>query len=754
MDSKLGWEVVMRRSQFAFVPTVVVLLLTVGSAFPENPVSAPLFARGTSQWQTSVASDGTRFLVAWSDYRSGVGEIRVTRADANGSALTPEGIPISTTNAEQATVAWDGRDYIVVWQGDGGCYYKRITADGAWLDSSPRLVLSGVHSPRIARSDYGTIVIGSTFFGSSEIAVIGTVGIAHAPIRLNAGSNAVVGCGRTDCLVAWSTYDANLRPQIVGRRISADGRLLDGEPAVLVQDAFDPRLTSNGSELLLTWREPAPPAISCPCPIPVVTSSIASDGVPSPATPARSIHGRFIDGAPFIILSDARRDVVDYTVTAGQGEFIVGWEADLDQVRWLRSGKKRVVEAARVSASGNVGARFPLIQSMISSRSASNRFSIATTGRELFACWTEDVGLAGVRVAGGISHGNDAVVPSLQIGGATKQSAPAVAYGAGQYAVVWLEDRLGTGRRTLMVRRFTATLAPIDQNPVAISGDGDAADPHVAFDGTAFVLVWNEGAPHARWFSPDGSLSAPLAIDVASFDGAIATHDGQTALLSHAAFVDKLTVFVDKLTFTLLERDRTIKTLDLGRGGSGGIHLAWNGTEYIAAESNTKVLTIRSIRADGVALAPVLYRVDADWSLIESPAIGCGGNECVAAWWTLDGGVTAVRLRGAQAGEIGEPFTDLGDFRAAPVDRFYPEVVSMADDFLVTSISKGTLFARSISSGVYGNEQQLFSTAEPLLGRSVAAGEKKQLVVAYVRAAHDGPYAGAQRVFLRVLDMR
>jgi len=746
MDSKLGWEVVMRRSQFAFVPMVVVLLLTVGSAFAENPVSAPVFARGTSQWQTSVASDGTRFLVAWTDGRSGANEIRVTLADKNGSALTPEGIPISTANAGQATVAWDGRDYIVVWHEDGGCYYKRITADGAWLDSEPRLVLPGDQNPRIARSAYGAIVIGSNFFGSSELAVIDTVGTAHAPIRLGAGYDAVAGCNRSDCLVAWSTYDRSLRPQIVGRRISPDGRLLDGEPAVLVQDAFDPRLTSNGSELLLTWREPAPPAIFYPGPIAVVTSPIAPDDESSPATPARSIHGRLIDGAPFTILSDARRDVVDYTVTAGAGEFVVGWEADLELVGRLRSVKRRVVEAARVSASGNVGSTFPLIQSMISSRSAG--FSIATTGRELFACWTEDVGMEGVRVAGGISHGNDAVVPSLQIGGPPNQSAPAVAYGAGQYAVAWLEDRLGTDRRTLLVRRFTATLAPIDQNPVAISGDGDAANPHVAFDGTAFVLVWNEGTPHARWFSLNGSLSAPLALDVAAFDrAAIATHDGQTALLSHAAFVNRL-------TFTLLEPDRTIKTLDLGRDGSGGVHLAWNGTDYIAVESNTKVLTIRSIRADGVAAAPELYHIDAGWSLVESPAIGCGGNECVAAWWILNGGVTAVRLRGAQAREIGEPFTDLGDFRAAPVDRFDPGVVSMANDFLVTSINKGTLFARSTSSGVYGNEQQLFSTAEPLLGLSVAAGEKKELVVAYARAAHDAPYAGAQRVFLRVLDMQ
>ena len=157
--------------------------------------------------------------------------------------------------------------------------------------------------------------------------------------------------------------------------------------------------------------------------------------------------------------------------------------------------------------------------------------------------------------------GTRAVVPSLQVGGAPNQSAPAVAYGAGQYAVVWLEDRLGTGRRTLLVRRFTATLAPIDQNPVAISGDGDAADPHVAFDGTAFVFLWNEGTPHARWFNPDGSLSAPLAIDVATFDqGAIATHDGQTALLSHAASIDNL-------TFTLLERvERSKRSISAAPG--------------------------------------------------------------------------------------------------------------------------------------------------------------------------------------------
>lgn len=738
----------MRRSQFAFVPVVVVLLLTVGSAFAEAPVSASVFARGTSQWQTSVASDGTRFLVAWTDHRSGTSEIRVTLADANGSAVTPEGIPVSTTNADQATVAWDGRDYIVVWHEDRGCYYKRITADGVGLDFAPRLVLPGDSSPRIARSDFGMMVIGSSYFGLIDIAVIDSVGTARVPIRVNAGADAVVGCEQADCLVAWSTYDPSLRPQIVGHRFSLDGRLIDVDPALLVQDAFDPRLTSNGNELLLTWREPAPPAVVYPGPTPVVAFPIASDSEPSPATPARSIHGRLIDGAPFVILSDTRRDVVDYTVTAGVGEFIVGWEADIELMRLLRSGRKRVVEAARVSASGNVGATFPLIQSTISSQSQGNRFSIATTGRELFACWTEEVGLSGVRVAGGISHGNEAVVPTLQIGGATPQSAPAVAYGAGQYAVVWLEDRLGTGRRTLLVRRFTATLTPIDQSPVAISGDGDAADPHVAFDGTAFVLVWNEGAPHARWFSPDGSLSAPLVVGIAAFDqAAIAAHDGQTALLSHTAFIDNV-------TFTLLEPGRTIKTLALGRDGGGGVHLAWNGTEYITVESNTKVLTIRSISADGVALAPEIYRVDADWSLVESPAIVCGGNECVVVWWKLNGGVQAVRLRGTQASEIGEPFTDLGDFRAAPVDRFDPEVVAMADAFLVTSISKGTLFARSIASGVYGSEQQLFSAAEPVLGFSVAAGGKNGLVIAYVRSAHEAPYAGAERVFLRALNMQ
>jgi hypothetical protein len=44
--------------------------------------------------------------------------------------------------------------------------------------------------------------------------------------------------------------------------------------------------------------------------------------------------------------------------------------------------------------------------------------------------------------------------------------------------------------------------------------------------------------------------------------------------------------------------------------------------------------------------------------------------------------------------------------------------------------------------------------AEPLIDFSLSAGEKKALVVAYQRAAHEAPYAGAQRIFLRVLDMQ
>ena len=86
----------------------------------EHPVADAVPARAEgAQTEPAVASDGTDYLVVWSDYRpNGVsGHIVGARVTASGTVLDGTGIVISTGAGTQRTpaVAFDGTNYLVVW---------------------------------------------------------------------------------------------------------------------------------------------------------------------------------------------------------------------------------------------------------------------------------------------------------------------------------------------------------------------------------------------------------------------------------------------------------------------------------------------------------------------------------------------------------------------------------------------------------------------------------------------------------------
>jgi len=90
----------------------------------------------------SIASDGENFFVVWQDKRSG------KRWDIYGAIITNEGqvldsFPIATgkLNYDQVspTLAFDGENYLVVWQGKKkaklwNIYFTRVSKDGEVLD--------------------------------------------------------------------------------------------------------------------------------------------------------------------------------------------------------------------------------------------------------------------------------------------------------------------------------------------------------------------------------------------------------------------------------------------------------------------------------------------------------------------------------------------------------------------------------------------------------------------------------------------
>src|SRR5207253_360490 len=94
--------------------------------------------------QPEVAFDGTNYLVVWQDFRSFyTNDVYGTRVTPEGAVLDPNGIAISTAdNDQQAPVlAFDGTEYIVAWQdarsGTGqDLYGARVSRAGSVRDAS------------------------------------------------------------------------------------------------------------------------------------------------------------------------------------------------------------------------------------------------------------------------------------------------------------------------------------------------------------------------------------------------------------------------------------------------------------------------------------------------------------------------------------------------------------------------------------------------------------------------------------------
>src|SRR5207244_3007283 len=109
-----------------------------------DPAGIPISTAADNQRLPRVAFDGTNYLVAWQDSRSGTNfDIYGARVSQAGAVLDPAGIPISTAanNQNVPSVAFDGTNYLVAWEDarNGGAnpydiYGARVSQAGTVLD--------------------------------------------------------------------------------------------------------------------------------------------------------------------------------------------------------------------------------------------------------------------------------------------------------------------------------------------------------------------------------------------------------------------------------------------------------------------------------------------------------------------------------------------------------------------------------------------------------------------------------------------
>jgi hypothetical protein len=170
----------------------------------------------------SVAFDGQHFLVVWHYAgQDGRDEIFATRVNGDGSTVGGS-FPVSTSANPKTNpdVAWNGTSFLVVWQ------YQFTATD---LDILARRV-----SP-------------SGFALGSEIPVERPSGNQVSP---------TVAAGGSTFYVAWEDERTGAG-DIVGKRVSAAGAVLDTESQVVAGDSVeesDPEVAWNGDTFLVAYQ--------------------------------------------------------------------------------------------------------------------------------------------------------------------------------------------------------------------------------------------------------------------------------------------------------------------------------------------------------------------------------------------------------------------------------------------------------------------------------------------------------------------
>ncbi len=208
--------------------------------------------------RAAIASNGTSYFVVWTDNRGSLSEadthIYGSLVRPDGSLVAPAGIPICTvpTGQYSPTVASDGTNFLVLWSdrralaaGDLRVYGTRVRAsDGLLLDGPASaggvLIRSntfGASAVTFAAGNYfvvwpdtpssqGDALAGMRIRAADFAFLDGTTSTGGTTIGTNQGKGLKLVTDGSNFLVVWADLNGNL----LGARVRADGVLLDAPP--------------------------------------------------------------------------------------------------------------------------------------------------------------------------------------------------------------------------------------------------------------------------------------------------------------------------------------------------------------------------------------------------------------------------------------------------------------------------------------------------------------------------------------------
>jgi hypothetical protein len=207
------------------------------------------------QVRPSVTSNGTGFFVVWADKRQQDLLTFGARIDAAGNVVDPDGIAIGTEHQQwTAHVTSDGSGYLVAWDDYQGAvkptdrvYAVRLDDKGQKIDADPIWITSmeeSVRTPRVAWNGSEYLVVWNKPMFQTAARVNPNGQILDVPgVHLGTAQNqseapGVVWDGYT-FLVVWDLKKPSKDRDIAAARMSSEGKVLDVPEVFLASDVSD-----------------------------------------------------------------------------------------------------------------------------------------------------------------------------------------------------------------------------------------------------------------------------------------------------------------------------------------------------------------------------------------------------------------------------------------------------------------------------------------------------------------------------------
>ncbi|MFP2931646.1 hypothetical protein ACLESO_41965, partial [Pyxidicoccus sp. 3LG] len=233
-------------------------------------VSRPsLKKQPTGRSGLGVAFDGKQYFVVWQDEREG--GIFGARVRPDGQILDPGGIALKLgtglEGGREPRVAWDGKQFFVVWVSGSGVFGAHVESDG---DVRRHFILAtsdeGFGPPDIACTRGLCLVAYSVVGDSQENIVFDLVesdgdvldGGLLSPFSGFAFTPAVAWDGKQFVVVWADERGGEDAEDLYGARVKKDGIVLDpgGVPIIALPGAQRaPDLTWTGNRFLLVWQD-------------------------------------------------------------------------------------------------------------------------------------------------------------------------------------------------------------------------------------------------------------------------------------------------------------------------------------------------------------------------------------------------------------------------------------------------------------------------------------------------------------------